>query len=174
MALARVYASPLLRAHQTGRVIAEACGAGLEIVDELIEIDFGRWTGSSFEDLSGDPEWIRWNSARAIARAPGGESMAEVQARTSGWIEQARARHAGEAIVAVSHADVIKAMLAEALGWSLDRHDRLQIDPASISRLLAADWGRKVLSINEAIDGPTDTGRDQDAGEGARRLVPQP
>lgn len=171
---AMVYASPLQRTLETGRLIADACDAPLEIAEALNEIDFGRWTGGRFEDLRGDPRWDLWNAARASARAPGGESMAEVQARTSGWIEAARARHPGQTIVAVSHADVIKAILAEALDWSLDRHDRLRIDPGSVSRIVVADWGRKVLSINEAIDGPTDAGRDQDARTGARRLVPQP
>ena len=171
---AMVYASPVQRAVETGQAIAKACGVPLQIAEALTEIDFGQWTGKRFEDLQGDPGWTRWNCARASACVPGGESMAEVQARTSVWIEQARARHPGQSIVAVSHADVIKAVLAEALGWSLDRHDRLQIDTASVSRIVAADWGRRVLSINEAIDGPTDAGRDQDEGAGARRLVPQP
>ena len=169
-----VYSSPIQRAVETGETIAEACRIPLQIADALTEIDFGRWTGQRFADLQGEADWAHWNSARASARTPGGESMAEVQARTGSWIEQAKARHPDQSIVAVSHADVIKAILAEALGWSLDRHDRLRIDPASVSRIVAADWGRRVLSINEAIDGPTDAGRDQDEGAGARRLVPQP
>ena len=171
---AAVYASPIQRAVETGRAVAEACEAPLKLAEPLTEIDFGRWTGCSFAALEGDPDWAVWNRARASARPPAGESMAEVQARTSAWLEFARARHPGEPIVAVSHADVIKAILAEALDWSLDRHDRLQIDPGSVSRLAVATWGRKVLSINEAIDGETDAGRDQDAGAGAGRLVPQP
>ncbi len=168
-----VYASPVQRAVETGQAVADACGVRLRIAEALTEIDFGSWTGASFSTLQSDPDWASWNAERASARPPGGESMAEVQARTSLWIEQARARHPGERIVAVSHADVIKAILAEALDWSLDRHERLQIEPGSISCLAAAEWGRRVLSINEAIDDPTDAGRDQDTCAGAGRVVPQ-
>ena len=170
---AAVYASPLERTVETGEAIAQACGVPLQIAAALTEIDFGRWTGMDFSSLETDPDWRGWNIARATARAPGGESMGEVQARTARWIGSVRALHPGERVVAVSHADVIKAILAEALGWSLDRHDRLQIDPASISRLAVADWGAKVLSINEVIDDATDAGRDQDEGRGPGVLVPQ-
>ncbi len=168
-----VYASPLERALQTGAAIAEACAIRLRIAEPLNEIDFGGWTGADFADLEADGEWRRWNGHRASARPPGGESMAEVQARTSRWLGLVRSLHPGGLVVAVSHADVIKAILAEALGWSLDRHDRLQIDPASVSRLVTAEWGAKVLSINEAIDGSTVAGRDQDEGPGPGILVPQ-
>ena len=169
-----VYASPVQRAVETGQAIADVCGVRLQIAEALTEIDFGRWSGCLFDELRGDPEWKRWNESRASARPPGGESMAEVQARTSQWIDQARILHPGARIVAVSHADVIKAMLAETLGWSLDWHDRLRIDPASMSRIVATDRGRRVLSINEAIDGSTDAERDQKQGAGARDMVPQP
>jgi probable phosphoglycerate mutase len=170
---AAVYASPLERAVQTGQTIARACGVRLRIAESLNEIDFGRWTGMDFADLEADSDWRRWNDARATARPPGGESMAEVQARTWRWIQSLRELHPDERVVAVSHADVIKAVLAQALDLSLDRHDRLQIDPASVSRLTTAEWGSRVLSINEVTNGATDAGRDQDQGPGAGGLVPQ-
>lgn len=149
-ALTAVYTSPLARAVETARPIADA--AGLEPVadDDLLEIDFGAWTGQGFEALASDPAWGLWNHARSLARPPGGESMVELQARLKRWLERARARHSGERIAAVTHSDVIKALAAHALGFSLDQHERLEVSPASISVLVAGDWGIKVLSLNEA------------------------
>jgi broad specificity phosphatase PhoE len=149
-AVAAVYVSPMTRAAETARPIAAA--HRLQPVTEaaLDEIDLGLWTGAVFEDLDHAPEWGWWNTARGQHRAPGGESMLEVQLRVANWMETARRRHDGQAIVAVSHADVIKAALCHALGLCLDHHGRIEVAPGSISTVVAAAWGLKVHSINEA------------------------
>ena len=61
-----------------------------------------------------------------------------------------RAAHPEARIAAVTHADVIKALVAHILGFSLDQHDRLEISPGSVTALVAGDWGAKILSLNEA------------------------
>ena len=149
-AIQAVYSSPLDRARETAGPIAALTGATTEVSEDLNEVNFGLWNGAAFEDLAADPEWVRWNHERDTARPPGGESMGEVQARLRGWLCRMRVRHGGQRIAAVSHADVIKAALADALGLTLQRHDRFEISPASISVLVAGDWGAKVHSINEA------------------------
>jgi broad specificity phosphatase PhoE len=87
---------------------------------------------------------------RGQNRAPGGESMLEVQLRVANWMEGVRRRHADQAVVAVSHGDVIKAALCHALGLCLDHHGRIEVGPGSISTIVVAPWGLKVHSINEA------------------------
>jgi probable phosphoglycerate mutase len=149
--LAAVYTSPLSRTRETAEPIARA--AGVETVEDadLLEIDFGDWTGKPFEALRGDPLWTAWNTARAVTRPPGGESMVEVQARLRRWLDRARAAHPEQRLAAVTHADVIKALAAHVLGFSLDQHDRLEIGPGSVSTLVAGDWGVKLLNLNETV-----------------------
>jgi len=148
--LAAVYSSPLERTRQTADPIAAAAGLPVRVDEALLEIDFGAWTGKAFEELRDDPEWACWNTARAVSRPPGGEAMVEVQARLRGWLDRTRAAHPEARIAAVTHADVIKALVAHILGFSLDQHDRLEISPGSVTALVAGDWGAKILSLNEA------------------------
>ncbi|MGR4863929.1 histidine phosphatase family protein [Caulobacter sp. LARHSG274] len=148
--IAAVYVSPMTRAAETARPIAAAHGLQPRTDEALNEIDLGVWTGAVFEDLDHAPEWGWWNASRGQHRAPGGESMLEVQLRVANWMEAARRRHADQAIVAVSHADVTKAALCHALGLCLDHHGRIEVAPGSISTVVAAAWGLKVHSINEA------------------------
>ena len=145
-----LYASPLQRTGETAAPIAAALSLEAQTDDRLLEIDFGQWTGKAFAELEGDPRWRDWNTARASTRAPGGETMDEVQARLSDFVAEVRRRHPDGRVCAVSHADVIKALLAEALAFSMDRHSALEISPGSVSALCAGDWGMKVLSVNEA------------------------
>jgi probable phosphomutase (TIGR03848 family) len=147
--VAAVQASPLERARETAEPIARHFGLGVEVADAVNEIDVGAWTGTPFGELRDDPRWRLWNSARSVTRAPGGETMLEVQARTVAHMEALRARFADQAVVIVSHADVIKAALAYCLGLSLDGLQRFDIAPASLSTVVIGDWGAKVLSVNE-------------------------
>jgi len=147
--LAAVYSSPLERTQQTAAPIAEAAALPVQTAEDLIEIDFGDWTGADFQSLDADPRWATWNAERAVARPPGGESMLEVQVRLRRWLDEVRRRHPDHKVAAVSHSDAIKAVLAHALGLSLDQHHRLEVSPGSVSVLVVGDWGVKVQSINE-------------------------
>ena len=147
--LAAVYASPLERAVSTARPIALAAGVEPRIDDALNEIDFGDWTGAAFEDLERDDRWAAWNRERGTARTPNGESMAEAQARVVGWAERIGQAHPGQTVAAVSHGDIIKALIAHALNLSLDDLHRFEISPASVSVIAAGDWGMKVHAVNE-------------------------
>lgn len=147
--LAAVYASPLERARQTAEPIAKAAHAELRIDEGIQELGFGDWEGAEFEALEDDPRWKLWNRDRTHARAPGGETMWEAQHRAVRWLEDAAREHPGRSIAAVSHADIIKALLAHAMGLPLDFINRFEVAPASLSVLIAGDWGLKVHSINE-------------------------
>jgi probable phosphoglycerate mutase len=148
--LAALYSSPMERTRETAELVADAVGLPIETDPNLTEIDYGEWTGASFEALHGDPRWASWNYARGVTRPPGGETLLEVQARIRRFVEAAMRRHPDQRIAAVSHGDPIKAILAQAMGMPLDNLDRVEISPASISVLVAGDWGMKVFSLNEA------------------------
>ena len=148
--LAAVYCSPLLRARQTAEPIAKACGLDPQVEDDLNEIDFGDWTGRAFDALHQQSLWSAWNLARGLTRPPGGETMLECQARLARFIERTVGRHAGQTVAAVSHSDVIKSAACHVLGLPLDQHDRFEISPASITAVVAGEWGAKIHSMNEA------------------------
>jgi probable phosphoglycerate mutase len=140
-----IHTSPLERARQTAAPIGEALG--LEpVVDEAInEVDFGDWTGAAFADLRGRPEW-RERGARG---APGGETMAQVQARIAAWVDTQRAEHPNAAVVAVCHGDVVKAGVCLALDLPLDHHHRLDVAPGSLTEIWAAERGCRLHTLNE-------------------------
>ena len=150
--LAAVYASPLERARETGLAIARARGLALRIERDLSEIDIGEWTGLSLKQACRKPEWEIVQRHPSGFRFPGGESFTEMQARMTAAIARLVARHAGETIVAVSHADSIKAAVAHALGTPLDLFQRIMIAPASISAIAYRPEGLAVLTVN-SMDG---------------------
>lgn len=149
--IAAVYTSPLERAWQTAAPIAARLGLEPEAAEALTDIDFGEWSGSTFEALGPDPRWAAWNNLRGTARSPGGEAMLDVQWRAVGQAERACADHPESGAVLVSHADVIKSVLAHYLGLALDAIGRFEISPASISTVVVGDWGAKVHSVNEVL-----------------------
>ena len=144
-----VQSGPLERTRETAEPVAARLGLGVEVADGLNEIEVGAWTGTPFDELRDDPRWTLWNAARSVTRAPGGETMIEVQARVLAHVEALRARFPDRAVVLVSHADVLKAALAHWLGLSLDSLQRFDVAPASLSTVAVGDWGAKVLSLNE-------------------------
>jgi len=150
--LAAVYASPLERARETGLPIARARGLALRIERELSEIDIGEWTGLSFKRVRRKPEWEIVQRHPSGFRFPGGESFTEMQTRVTATLGRLVARHPGEVIVAVSHADPIKAAVAHALGTPLDLFQRIVIAPASITAVAYRREGPAILTVN-AMDG---------------------
>jgi broad specificity phosphatase PhoE len=149
--IAHICSSPLERAVETAEPIAARLKQALDISEAITEIDFGAWSGTSFEALGQDPRWASWNSSRGTSRPPYGETMLEAQARIVGAMETLRSRLAGSSVILVSHSDVIKAALLYHLGMPLDAYGRIEVEPASISTLVVGDWGSKVLRLNEVI-----------------------
>jgi broad specificity phosphatase PhoE len=143
----RVEASPLDRAQAT----AAAIGLPVHTVEALTEIDFGPWSGRSFADLAGDPEWDAWNAHRGSARPPEGESMGEAQARVMAHLRATAAAHGDRAIAAVTHADLVKAAVAAVMGVPLDNLGTFDIAPASVTRIVLGPWGGRVLALNEGV-----------------------
>ncbi len=147
-----VYASPMERTQETAAPIAAAVGHRVRSNKGLLEADFGSWTGRKLSDLNKLPEWQQVQRYPSGFRFPDGESFAEMQQRISGTIQALVARHPGETIVAVSHADPIKAAIAHALGTHLDLFQRIVVGPCSISAVLYGQGGPVVLSVNSMGD----------------------
>lgn len=145
--LEAVYTSPLDRARETAAWIARGRGLEPRVLPELEEIRFGEWTGRSFEELGGNADWARFNRFRATTRAPGGETMAEVQARALRGLERIAAAHARALLV--SHGDVIKALVCAHVGLPLDLLDRLELGPASVSALRVDASGARLERWND-------------------------
>ena len=146
-----VYTSPLERARETAEPIASRWGLPAKTDEALTDIDFGDWSGRSFEELGRDPGWTEWNASRTMARPPGGETMLDVQWRAVGAVGRIVAAHPQTGAVVVSHGDVIKAVVAHYLGVALDGISRFEISPGSISTVAIGGWGAKVHALNEAI-----------------------
>ena len=146
--VAALFASPLERARETADAIGEVLGLPVATCEAVNEIDLGEWTGSSFDDLASDERWHGWNRERAEGCPPGGEPIRAVQARTVQQVEAWREAYPDGRVVAVSHADVIKAVLCHVLGLSLDRMGSFDVDPASVSTVVAWAGGAKVVGLN--------------------------
>jgi probable phosphomutase (TIGR03848 family) len=143
-----VYASPLERTTETARPIARQLGVRVRAARGLLECDFGEWTGAKLSALAKKPEWTqvqRWPSG---FRFPGGESFLEMQARMASELTRLVELHPGETVVAVSHADPIKAAVSTAAGTHLDLFQRLSVSPCSVSALAYTAGGPHVLTVN--------------------------
>ena len=148
--IAAVVSSPLERCRETAAPIAARLGLSVDDNEALNEIDCGEWTGCAFADLAADPRWQMWNSDRHRAVVPGGEAARALQARVMPLIES-YATGDGRPVVLVSHSDVIKTVVLTLLGASLDCHDRLEIEPASITTLDLWPGGGKIVRSNQVV-----------------------
>ena len=147
-----IYASPLERTRETAGFIAKALGMKVKLDKGLLEADIGDWTGQELKAVAKTPEWKIVHSYPSGFRFPGGESFVEMQTRTVSALERLRKAHPGQTIVAVSHADTIKAAVAHALGTHLDLFQRIVISPCSVTAISYGDTGPIVLSVNSVGD----------------------
>ena len=129
--VAAIYSSPMERAQQTAAAIGEATGKQVRIHEGLNECDFGRWTGRRLKSLYKLSAWQAVQRSPSNFRFPEGESFLEMQSRIVAALNELTRQHRGRTIVAVSHADTIKAAVAHALGMHLDMFQRLTVSPAS-------------------------------------------
>ncbi len=157
----RVVSSPLVRAVETAELVGTGCAPDVrvEIDERLGECRYGAWTGRALKDLADEPLWRVVQDHPSAARFPDGpehpgESIAEMSARAVLAVRQTdsavSAEHGPDGVwLAVSHGDVIKAVLADALGMHLDAFQRLVVDPASVSIVRYAPSRPAVLRIND-------------------------
>jgi probable phosphomutase (TIGR03848 family) len=150
--LAAVVTSPLERCVETvDAIVAAQQAAPQRHVDErLIECGYGDWTGRALKELTRDPLWKLVQMQPSAARFPNGESLSQVAARAVQAVRDWDARLGAEALwVACSHGDVIKAVLADALGLHLDQFQRIVVDPCSTSIVRYTDSRPYVMRVND-------------------------
>ncbi len=148
-----VYSSPVTRCMETAAYIADAHRLAILPVDEVAEVEYGEWEGKKIKKLAKQPLWRAVQFFPSRARFPEGEALREVQFRAVQAIEEIAARHEKEMVVVVSHADVIRLLLAHYLGVHIDLFQRIVIAPASASVLALQPEGFvRVLRMND--DGP--------------------
>lgn len=150
--VAAVYASPMERTQETAQPVAKARGLRVRTHQGLNECDFGEWTGKRLADLRRRKEWRRVQRHPSGFRFPGGESFSEMQLRIVDALADLHRRHPGATVVAVSHADPIKAAVAHAVGTPLDLFQRIVVSPCSVSAILWGPDGPVVLAVNSTAE----------------------
>ncbi|HEU0217456.1 MAG TPA: histidine phosphatase family protein [Stellaceae bacterium] len=149
--IAAIYASPMERTRETGEIVGRHLSLPVNICDDLAELDFGEWTGLTFDEVRKDPRWPLWATHRSLSCIPGGETMRAVQRRVVEAIMEMREAHPDDHVVVVSHGDVIRAALVFALGMPLDLYSRIEIATASLSTVRIDHNGIRVIAVNERV-----------------------
>ncbi|MBS1693598.1 MAG: MSMEG_4193 family putative phosphomutase [Actinobacteria bacterium] len=148
-----IVCSPLLRCRRTVEPLASALGLEPVIEDGLSEVDYGSWTGRKLGELVKEPLWAVVQQQPSAAVFPDGEGLAQVQARAVAAVREhdraLRARYDADVLwVACTHGDVIKAVVADALGTHLDSFQRITADPASLSVIRYTPLRPFVMHVN--------------------------
>ncbi len=170
--LAVVVTSPLERCRETAKLLAPGVRAATD--KRLLECDYGDWTGKELSKLSKDKLWGIVQTQPSGARFPGGESLPEMSARAVAAIRDRDAAVTSEVgdhavWLAVSHGDVIKAILADALGMHLDAFQRIVVDPASLSVVTYTPRRAFVHTMNSSAGSLVHLGRLPRSRSGRRR-----
>lgn len=148
---AAVYSSPLSRATQTAEAIARPLNLPVEMAPGLVDIDYGQWQGRTPDEAREQwPQIVdRWYNRPPSARIPGGETLAEVQARAMAAVRELSARHPGQTIVLVSHTVVNRAILLGVMGAGLDRFWELRQDNGAINVLEVEGERCTLVAMND-------------------------
>jgi probable phosphomutase (TIGR03848 family) len=153
--LAAIVTSPLERCVDTAEVVQSVQRAAgrdpaWHVDERITECGYGDWTGRQIKDLAKDPLWKIVQTQPSAVRFPNGESIAEMSARAVASIRDWDAQLGADAMwVACTHGDVIKAILADALGLHLDNYQRIVPDPCSVSVIRYTDARPYVLRTND-------------------------
>lgn len=147
--IAAIYSSPLERASVTAAPLARRLGLPIVEIADLVDMEFGAWTGREVQAMGPDPQWRSFNQMRSLARPPGGESAGAVQHRMVAALSAIVETHPDEPVAVFGHADPIRYTLAYLLGMPLDFALRLEVGPASITRIEWASWGPTLRGLND-------------------------
>lgn len=147
--LRAIYSSPIDRCWETAEIVA-ARHPRLEPqpTEEIGEVRYGKWTGRSLKSLAKTKLWEVVQGFPSGMTFPGGETIRAVQSRAVDQIEALRSAHPKANVCCVTHADVIKLVLAHYLGVHIDLYQRIAVAPASVSAFSVGDKGPYVLGVN--------------------------
>ena len=147
-----IYSSPLERCRETAAPLAKARGLPVRIRRRLIEVDYGEWTGRPISQLRRTKLWRQVMFAPSGARFPGGESLLEVQARAADEIRAIADEHGRGIVVVLSHADVIRLLVAHLAGMHADHLQRLVIDTGSVTAVALSNGVPRIMKMNDTGD----------------------
>jgi probable phosphomutase (TIGR03848 family) len=150
--LAAIVSSPLERCRETADAIVVGRELAVQSDDRLGEARYGDWTGKTIKELVKDPLWkvVQQHPSAAVFPGPDGEGLAQTQARAVAAVREWNAKLGPDAVwLACSHGDVIKAILADALGLHLDQFQRIVVDPASVSVITYTETRPFVVRMND-------------------------
>ncbi len=137
--LAAIYSSPIERAMETARPLAEARGLVIHECPGFLELDYGEWMGRTFRQLQRTKLWKQLKVDPSEVRFPGGESICEAQERAVSELESIIPAHDDRALIACfTHGDIVRLLVAHYLEMPLRAYQKLSVSPASIT-LLAID-----------------------------------
>jgi probable phosphomutase (TIGR03848 family) len=147
--LAALYSSPLERCVETAEAVAAARGLEIRELPEVVEVDYGRWTGRPFAGLRRTRLWRLLHARPSAVRFPDGESLTEVQHRAVEALEDVARRHRKRAVGVVSHGDVIRVALAHFLGMHIDLFHRIEVAPGSVSAVHVGEGVPRVVRLGD-------------------------
>ncbi len=144
----RIFSSPLDRCRETAEPLAQRLSLPIEYSDEILEVDFGDWSGKMLDELERSEQWKLWTKYRSGTRAPNGETILEVQARVVRFLETLSRDPASGPYAIFSHGDPIRSALCHYLGMPLDLLIRMEVSPGSCSIVRLQPSGPEVFAIN--------------------------
>jgi len=154
-----VVSSPLDRCLDTAAAVLHGRDQELVVDDRLGECRYGDWTGRPLKELAKDPLWkvVQAHPSAVVFPGPEGEALRDTQARAVNAVRDWNARLGPDATwLACSHGDVIKAIVADAMGLHLDSFQRIAIDPCSVTVLRYTELRPFVVRVNDTGGGVAD------------------
>jgi probable phosphoglycerate mutase len=147
-----IYSSPRERARETAAPLSAARRLPVVAIEGLDEVDFGEWSGRAFAELDQLAEWRLFNADREHGGAPGGERIAQAQARIVSELARLAVLHPADTIAVFSHAEVIRCAVLHYLGMPLGAFQRIEIAPASVTALVLDGGPPRFLAIGGSDD----------------------
>lgn len=148
--VAAIVSSPLERCQETAAALAVGRDISVNTDERLGECKYGDWTGQELKKLAKDPLWKVVQAHPSAAAFPGGEALRDTQVRAVDAVREQNASLGDDATwIAVSHGDVIKAIVADALGVHLDMFQRIQVDPCSLTVIRYTTLRPFVVRLND-------------------------
>ncbi len=154
-----VVSSPLDRCLDTAAAVLAGRDSDLQVDERLGECRYGDWTGRPLKELAKDPLWkvVQAHPSGVVFPGPEGEALRDTQARAVNAVRDWNSRLGADATwLACSHGDVIKAVVADAMGLHLDQFQRIAIDPCSVTVVRYTALRPFVVRVNDTGGGVTD------------------
>ncbi|MBI2872390.1 MAG: histidine phosphatase family protein [Chloroflexi bacterium] len=149
--VAAIYASPSARTRKTAEVLAQALNVEVNIREGLLDLDYGQWSGSTFEAArESAPDLFRqWEEAPHTVRFPGGESLSDLRQRVMAVIQEVLERHPEETVAIVTHDSPIRTVVCSVLGLDDSHHQQVETEPGSLTVAQVGQGNQVLVALND-------------------------